>query len=427
MLTAEENRQMTQVGAGTPMGELLRRYWHPFAAVGELDEHPTKPVRLLGEDLVLYKDTSGNFGLIDRFCAHRRVDLSYGIPEPNGLRCPYHGWCYDATGQCIAQPYEETAHPGARFKDRVKMAGYPVQAKAGLLWAYLGPSPAPLVPDWEPYSWDNTFKQIVFTEVPCSWLQCQENSIDPVHFEWLHGRWLTELQGSGPPHRRHLKLGFDEFEYGFHYRRVVEGNTEQDNDWSIGRTCLWPYALFVGSKASCHFEWRVPIDDETTLSVAWFADRPAPGFQMKPQPAIPHWTSPIKDAKTGRWLTSHVMNQDFVAWVSQGAIADRTAERLGESDRGIIMMRAKLKEQMALVADGGDPIGIFRDPAGNTAVELPLYDVEARSIAGNAAQRPGGTLGSADDAVSGFPFLAGQPPEIAAAYQEVAESWNALS
>ena len=111
MLTIEQNDRLTKVGPGTPAGELMRRYWHPIAASLELDERPTKEVRLLGEDLVLFKDLKGRYGLIDRYCAHRRTDLSYGIPEEDGLRCMYHGWMYDSAGQCVAQPFEDTIHP----------------------------------------------------------------------------------------------------------------------------------------------------------------------------------------------------------------------------------------------------------------------------------------------------------------------------
>ena len=149
MLTQEQNDLLTRVGPGTPMGELMRRYWQPVAPAAELGNNPTKEVRLLGEDLVLYRDRSGTYGLVGRYCAHRRVNLAYGIPEERGLRCMYHGWLYDETGQCIEQPFEETVRPEARFKDKIKLPGYPVQEMGGILFAYLGPEPAPLLPRWE--------------------------------------------------------------------------------------------------------------------------------------------------------------------------------------------------------------------------------------------------------------------------------------
>ena len=119
MLTAEENERLTRVGPGTPMGNLLRRYWHPVAASAELAARSTKAVRILCEDLVLYRDRSGTLGLVEERCAHRRVNLVWGIPETEGLRCPYHGWLYDETGQCIEQPGEPT---GSTFKDKIKLA-----------------------------------------------------------------------------------------------------------------------------------------------------------------------------------------------------------------------------------------------------------------------------------------------------------------
>ena len=149
MLSAEKNRLLCETGPGTPMGELLRRYWQPIAGAAELDSPGTKPVRVLGEDLVLYRDRAGSYGLVDRHCPHRRADMSYGFAEDRGLRCSYHGWQFDETGCCLHQPFEERAHPHARFKEKVAIKAYPVEAKAGLLWAYMGPPPAPLVPDWD--------------------------------------------------------------------------------------------------------------------------------------------------------------------------------------------------------------------------------------------------------------------------------------
>ncbi len=415
MLSEEQNRALTEVGAGTPMGELLRRYWMPIAAVAELDDHPTKPVRLMGEDLVLYKDKAGAYGLVDRHCPHRRADLSYGWADSCGLRCHYHGWLWDHTGRCLQQPFEETAHPEAKFKDRVRIKAYPVEAKAGLLWAYLGPPPVPLVPTWEPFTWQNGFVQIVFSEVPCNWFQCQENSIDPVHFEWLHSNWARALSGAdGQRSPTHLKVGFEEFEYGFIYRRVLEGQSEQDELWTVGRCCLWPNCLFTGG----HFEWRVPIDDGNMLSVGWFFDRVPNEMEPYRQDRIPYWVSPIKDALTDRWITSHVMNQDFVAWVGQGTVADRTREHLGESDRGVIMMRRRILEDAERVAKGEEPKGVIRDPDKNHIVRLPIigrdFFVNGSSRVESEVSRqrtPGLPLRRE------FPFLLGQPEEVRAAYR----------
>jgi 5,5'-dehydrodivanillate O-demethylase len=145
MLSVEMNERLTRVGAGTPMGELMRRYWHPIAAVPELNRtSPTKAVRLLGEDLTLYQDRSGTYGLIDDRCPHRRMNMEYGITEEHGLWCAYHGWLFDETGQCEETPAEA---PDSTFKERVK--AYPVEALGGLIFAYLGPQPVLLLPRWE--------------------------------------------------------------------------------------------------------------------------------------------------------------------------------------------------------------------------------------------------------------------------------------
>jgi 5,5'-dehydrodivanillate O-demethylase len=176
LISQEMNDLLTRVGPDTKMGKVLRHYWHPIAAVQELEEAATKPVRLMGEDLVLYKDLSGTYGLIDRFCPHRNADLSMGFVEQCGLRCSYHGWLLDHKGDCLEAPFEDTIDKEGRLRKNIKTTAYRVEAKAGLLWAYIGPEPAPLLPDWEAFSFPNGFAQIVFTEIPCNWLQCQEDS-----------------------------------------------------------------------------------------------------------------------------------------------------------------------------------------------------------------------------------------------------------
>ena len=368
MLTPAQNDRLVRVGPGTPMGDLLRRYWMPIAGVSEFDQASTKPIRLMGEDLVLYKDLSGHFGLVQRQCPHRRADLSFGMVESQGLRCSYHGWQFNHHGACIHQPFEDTAHPERDAKARVQLTAYPVQAKGGMLWAYMGPQPAPLLPDWEAFSWDNGFTQVVLSEVPCNWFQCQENSIDPVHFEWMHENWGNRQRtGEVRFGATHLKLDFKEFEFGFTYHRVKQDTSEDDQAWTVGRVCLWPNGFFLGE----HFEWRVPIDDENTLSVTWKYTRVPREREPYVQTRIPTWWGPVKDDQ-GRWIDTHVMNQDFLAWVGQGRIADRSRENLSASDRGIVAMRRRFFEEMDTVAQGGEPKAILRDPARNVRLPLPM-------------------------------------------------------
>jgi 5,5'-dehydrodivanillate O-demethylase oxygenase subunit len=420
MLSETENQELLRVGPGSLMGDLMRRYWMPVAAVAELDDNPIKPIRLMGEDLVLYKDKGGSYGALDLHCPHRRADLSYGILEDHGLRCNYHGWLFDDTGACLHQPFEETARPDANYKDRIRIKSYPVEPKAGLIWIYMGPLPAPLVPTWEPFTWSNGFVQVVFSTIPCNWFQCQENSIDPVHFEWLHSNWSTVLKGkNGPYAPTHLKIGFDEFDYGFVYRRVREDTSEEDSLWTVGRTCLWPNALFTGE----HFEWRVPIDDDNTLSVGWFYNRVPREKEPFVQERIPYWYSPIKEPQTGRWISSHVMNQDFIAWVGQGMVADRTQEHLGESDRGVILMRRRMLQEARLVADGGEPKAVIRDPEENACVRLPIAERERIKAGFSLADLSANATSDAGQVARGlfspeFVFQAGQPEAVRQAYRE---------
>jgi 5,5'-dehydrodivanillate O-demethylase len=412
MLTEERNRLLGQTSAGTPMGDLLRRYWMPIAGVSELETNPIKAVRLMGEDLVLYRDLGGKYGLVDRHCPHRRADLSYGFVEACGLRCNYHGWLYDNDGSTLEQPFEDIANPEAHYRDKVRVKAYPIEAKAGLLWAYLGPQPAPLVPNYEPFLWENGFAQVVISEVPCNWFQGQENSIDPVHFEWMHRNWSIRLRGeTGPYAPRHLKIAFDEFEWGHTYRRVTEDAGEDDPLWTVGRVCLWPNALFTGS----HFEWRVPIDDENMLSVTWHFSRVPNEREPYVQGTIPTWHGPVKDALTGKWITSHVMNQDFVAWLGQGALADRTKEHLGTSDRGVIMIRKRYLDDIDAIARGEDPKAIVRDPAINRRIDLPIVnkDVFINGLpAGQYANKVNSVVARS------YIFQVGQPDEVRHAWED---------
>jgi len=368
MLTQAQNDLLTQVGPGTPMGHLLRCYWMPIAGASEFDEIQAKPIKILGEELVLYKDLSGQFGLIDRNCVHRRSDLSAGMVENHGIRCHYHGWLFNAKGECLEQPYEDTAHPEAHSKAKIKIKSYPVEVKSGLIWAYFGPSPAPLLADWEAFSWTDGFVQIVISSVPCNWFQCQENSIDPIHFEWMHENWGNRLRTQKIEFgAKHLKVDFKEFEHGFTYHRIKEDGNENDDAWQIGRVCLWPNGFFLGE----HFEWRVPIDDENTLSVTWKYTRVPKEMEPYEQKVIPTWYGPVFD-EIGKPINTHVMNQDFLAWMGQGTIADRTKEQLSASDKGIVLMRKKFFDEMQNHSNKKPLKALISDASLNHQIKLPM-------------------------------------------------------
>ena len=379
MLTQEANDRYTRVGPGTPMGELMRRYWHPIAAVPQMNDKWTMKVRLLGEDLILYKDRSGTFGLMEPHCAHRRMNMIYGIPEEHGLRCPYHGWLYDETGQCIEQPYEETEDPEARFKDKIKMKAYPVEVKAGLIFAYMGPTPAPLVPNWDVFAIDDVIRDIGVAELSCNWLQCQENSLDPVHLEWLHGYWsnfVSEMRDETERQRtirRHSKIAFTEYEYGIYKRRVMEGGSEEDTSWREGHPIIFPYYLRQGGDGFDRTKWgmtgpavqiRVPIDDTHTAHWWVMCHQKEEGAPEQRFEDIPFFQPPViqldaHDQPQYLLLDSNSA-QDLAAWITQGDIADRTGEHLGRSDKGIIMFRQMLEDNINIVEDGGDPMNTFR-------------------------------------------------------------------
>ncbi len=388
MLSIADNELLSRVGAGTPMGDLMRRYWHPIAAVAELDESPfrTKEVKLLGEELVLYRDRSGQLGLLDRYCTHRRASLAYGIVENDGVRCQYHGWKFDEQGTVIDQPFEDTIHPDQRFRAKCAIQAYKAEERAGLVFAYMGPEPAPLLPNWAPLVWDNAVRDIAIAELPCNWLQCQENSLDPVHVEWLHsyfGDYVRSIKGGVPPAetpipaRKHQKIAFDEFEYGIIKRRVLEGFTEQDDDWAVGHPILFPHILMVGNQFAVTMQWRVPVDDEHTYHVSLYSWKTAPGYQPPAQETVPYRHVDLQDAQ-GRYRVDLVFNQDYMAWITQGAIAKRDIEKLGESDRGVIMFRKMLKDQVELMQEkGGWPtLNVFRDPIKNAILEPPVEPIK---------------------------------------------------
>ena len=361
------------------MGDLLRRYWHPVAATDRMRDRWTMRVRIHREDLVLFRDRSGRFGLIAEVCPHRRASMAYGIPTAEGIRCPYHGWMFDGTGRCIEQPNEPE---GSNFKDKVRTPGYPVEEFAGMIWAYLGPLPAPLIPRLDGFVAEPAIRTVALSRVNCNWLQVMENSVDPIHTEWLHGHLFEFAREKRGIHeklaysRHHARIAFDEVEYGIIKRRLMEGQSEDAADWKIGHPLVFPTILAFGtSDVDWHnyaYQIRVPIDDETTEHYWYNSYVFGEGAEI---PADLVDTVPAYDISAygpdGDYALEVVYSQDHMAWETQGQIAERNLEHLGATDRGVIMFRNMLKREVKKVQDGGEPMWVLRDRARNLRIDLP--------------------------------------------------------
>jgi len=283
-------------------------------------------------------------------------------------------------------PHEAAEDPNTKFPEKVTAKTYPVQEMAGLLFGYLGPAPAPLLSRWDVYTMEGMVRDIGMSVLPCNWLQCQENSLDPVHVEWLHqefANYVLEMQGKPELKRKttpHVKIGFDVTEYGIVKRRVIEGGSEEDEDWKLGHPIVFPNILRQGGSGvpgtdpmrgfgGPAFQIRTPIDDENTAHW-WVASYPKePGQEDQKPEDIPFYSPPVPAMdKNGQpeWdILDSNSAQDPAAWVTQGVIADRSKEHLGLSDKGIILYRRMLEDNIKRVEMGLDPMNTFRDPEKN--------------------------------------------------------------
>jgi 5,5'-dehydrodivanillate O-demethylase len=374
MLTREENQFLTQVGRGTPGGELLRRYWQPVAPSGELTaEKPIKAVRILGEDLVLFRDTKGGYGLVAKQCPHRRASLAYGRVDDEGIRCPYHGWKFAASGQCLEMPAEPKDTP---MLNRIRQPAYPVQKLGGLLFAYMGPDPVPLLPRWDVLAWERGKRRIdVQSVLQCNWMQAMENSVDPSHLYWLHGVTAHLASSVGHYEEEH---DFLPFAYGIMKRRITPPKKPGDKGQIDQHPLLFPNTLRHVSKSKVtgglrhNLQFRVPIDDVSTqIFVVYF--EPSATERTASDADVPFGPFEVRDEQ-GQYRLDQVLVQDAMAWESQGEVADRTQENLGSGDRGIAFYRRLLKDQIATVQKGGDPLGIVRDPKINRLIEFDVIN-----------------------------------------------------
>lgn len=376
-MSQQDHRQvrqarLTHVDRGTPMGEYQRRFWHPVAATIEFDKWPVKKVRLLGEDLALYRTENGTLGLVAERCPHRGASLACGMTDGSGLRCAYHGWLYDTSGKCVETPTEPAT---SKLKDRIAIAGYPVREMGGLVWAYLGPQPAPLLPRFEHLLAEGWNRSTGFTSIPCNWLQIAENTLDPLHVEQLHMKytnWVRKQSGEAPLRvRTHAKVDYTLFEYGILKKRLWVGDPEDSDEWLVGHPLIFPGTLLFPYNADyVQYQFRVPVDNENTI-VYWYHSKRTPEGET-PTTTVPIWENPFKSPE-GEFIFGNINAQDMMVWITQGPITDHALEHLGESDRGVALYRKTLHEQVDRVERGEDPMGVIRDPAKNTPyIQMPI-------------------------------------------------------
>ena len=373
MLMREENELLTRVGPGTPCGELLRRYWHPVGVASELTEaKPKKRVRILGEDLVLFRlpatpDGRLRYGLLAEHCSHRAASLYYGTLEDDGLRCAYHGWKYNVSGRCLEQPFEPEE---SNYKDEIRHPAYPVEKLTGLLFAYMGPlEKKPLLPRWDVLVRKDGTREIqVHPVLKCNWLQAQENTPDLVHGYYLHAHQfkVRGMSEGAYRYRQIERIEFDEFEWGLRQRRIY---ADRGPGAVTAYPMVFPNIMRLREAAKEVIHWRVPIDDSNT-QIFWLGFTSSTDGKKVKQPEDPPVKYVTYKDEEGEFLMTSFPSQDAMAWETQGPIFDRTQEHLGSSDRGIVKLRKMLRDQIKVVEQGGEPMALVRDPEKNRIIEF---------------------------------------------------------
>lgn len=355
MPASQDYERLVRVGPGTPMGNLLRRYWHPVGCSNLVTSKPRR-IKLLGEELVLYRGESGKPALMELRCAHRNVALDYGRVEGDSIRCPYHGWLYDETGACVAQPCEAEPKivPGMHLK------GYRTEEVSGLIFAYVGPDPAPVLPLYDVLLMTEGEKQIRVSKTETNWVQGAENILDTSHFAWLHGYTFPFFSA------KRLDAQFVTQDYGLEIHMAPEGSAAAEVvPYVFPYTNRFALPAAPGAPMMQCMVFRVPSDD-TSHENYFVAFHPSATPLAEPPPPV----GVRIESKTGEykpmaadWWGIDLGDQDRMAIEQQGTITDRTKEHLARSDVGIVRMRRMLEDGMAAVEAGRDPLGVIRDPA----------------------------------------------------------------
>ena len=397
MLKPEDNERLTRIGPGTPGGEMMRRYWQPAALSSELPEKDGAPVRvrLLGEDLVAFRDTEGKVGLVDAFCPHRRAPMFFGRNEDCGLRCVYHGWKFDRHGDCADMPSEPADTP---LKAKVKMKAYPVHEAGGVIWAWMGPKdkmPAP--PDYEWMRAPPTHRIVSKTFQHCNYLQGLEGGLDTAHSSFAHNNNIaaknqTRQLDTAPT------LDVEVTDYGYSYISIrrVGGDRKYVRVYQYmmpAQQARGAYAALDGTRRDIpeidgHI-W-VPVDDETTHVYNWayaydssFPISPEHGearehyagrgqvdlipgtFKLKANASNDYFIDrQVQKTKTFTGIPG-VNTQDFALQEGMGPICDRSKEFLGTSDKAIVTMRRLMLEATNDVERGLLPRGAESKAVGD--------------------------------------------------------------
>ena len=383
MLSREENKLLTRVGPGSPTGELMRRYWIPALLSEEISEPDCPPikVRLLGEDLVAFRDTKGRIGLLEEHCSHRGTSLFYGRNEECGLRCIYHGWKYDVEGNVLETPAEPVE---SRLKDKVRHPAYPCREANGVVFTYMGPKEK--VPVFPEYPWlkvpgDNAY--IAKSLLECNYLQGLEGDCDSSHLSFLH-REFKPSRGRGGALNSDQSPSFEIEETTLGLRVAAIRKAEGDTSYVRTSYFVLPFigCVPVGRVVNGKIDgfkavYQVPADDQTTWRYDFFFKYARPFSKddsskrnfigpdyKKIRNVRNHYLQDRGDQKTVNFTgIEEFLNQDACATESMGAIVDRSREHLGAGDAYLIAVRRYLLKAMKATQQGKEPPGLLYDPS----------------------------------------------------------------
>ena len=407
MLTQRENEFLTQTGRGTPMGDLFRRYWHPFLLQSELPENDGPPVRvkLLGENLIAFRDTEGRVGLIQEACPHRGASLYYGLNGDCGVMCIYHGWKFDVEGNCVDMPSDI---PGSRFKEKVHITSYPTLESAGAIWAYMGPpDKQPPPPNFLPNVLPEENYVVMRTPIYCNYLQSIEGNVDSTHLGTLHLYYDNLVPGDmeydRPGHpsvrfsqhmtgtEKYARIEVQDTDYG--YRLIAVRKTPKGNQHVRINNLALPVMSWIAQQARTGLLFtQLPVDDHNCMRVGWWMSPDQPisdqqraaiqANQMIRDPEDPRRrlkrldNDYMQDREAQRNVhppgITPIPEQDYCVTESMGPIMDRTREHLYHGDAAVIRLRQMLAKAARDLQEGIDPPGVHG--------EIPYHKIRSEDI-----------------------------------------------